>query len=127
MDYSDYQEPEYSYEPSEERIVDDVLAIITARAVLATDGVVELTGGISNSISKTLLRKENLSKGIRINQNDEGIRIDVYIEVEYGVRIPDIAFRIQKNVKEKIQQATERDVIAVNIHVQGVKGKEDRK
>ena len=91
MDYSDYQEPEYSYEPSEERIVDDVLAIITARAVLATDGVVELTGGISDSISKTLLRKENLSKGIRINQNDEGIRIDVYIEVEYGVRIPDIA------------------------------------
>lgn len=125
MNYSDYEEPEFEYEPEENRIDDDVLSIIIARAVLAADGVFKLAGGITDSISKTLLRKENLSKGIKINQNDEGIKIDVYIEVYYGVRIPDIAFTIQRNVKEKVQQAAERDVTAVNIHVQGVKNNEE--
>ena len=80
-----------------------------------------LVGGIGDSISKTLLRKEALSKGLKIDQKEKGIEIDVFIYVYYGARIPDIVFNIQRNVKSKIQELTDRKVLAVNIHVQGVK------
>lgn len=123
MKYSDNQEPIYDYNISDDRLDDDVIAVAAARAVLNTDGVAELSGGIGDSISKTILRKETLSKGIKIDQSDEGIRLDVYIMVYFGVRIPEMAWNIQKNVKEKIQEMTERKVTAVNIHVQGIQEK----
>ena len=123
MKYSDNQEPIYDYNISDDRLDDDVIAVAAARAVLNTDGVAELSGGIGDSISKTILRKETLSKGIKIDQSEEGIRLDVYIMVYFGVRIPEMAWNIQKNVKEKIQEMTERKVTAVNIHVQGIQEK----
>ena len=123
MKYSDNQEPIYDYNISADRLDDDVIAVAAARAVLNTDVVAELSGGIGDSISKTILRKETLSKGIKIDQSDEGIRLDVYIMVYFGVRIPEMAWNIQKNVKEKIQEMTERKVTAVNIHVQGIQEK----
>lgn len=123
----DYQEPTYDYNLGENKLPDDVIAIAAARAVLDTKGVAELSGGIGNSISKTLLRKEQLSKGMKIDQTDEGILLDVYIVVYYGARIPEIAWQIQKNVKKSIQQLSERKVLAVNVHVQGVKQKDSKK
>lgn len=121
MEQELYQEPTYDYVAGEEKIDDDVVAVATARAVLGTEGVYELVGGIGDSISKTLLRKEALSKGLRIDQKEKGIEIDVFIYVFYGARIPDIVFNIQRNVKYKIQEMTDRKVLAVNIHVQGVR------
>ena len=121
MEQELYQEPTYDYVAGEEKIDDDVIAVATARAVLSTEGVCRLVGGIGDSISKTLLRKEALSKGLKIDQKEKGIEIDVFIYVYYGARIPDIVFNIQRNVKSKIQELTDRKVLAVNIHVQGVK------
>ena len=116
----DYQEPTYDYNIGEEKLPDEVIAVSTARAVLDTRGVAELSGGIGDQITKTLLRKEQLSKGIRIDQNDEGIDLDIYILVYYGARIPEIAWQIQKNVKRNVEQLTEKKVLAVNVHVKGV-------
>jgi uncharacterized alkaline shock family protein YloU len=40
--------------------------------------------------------------------------------VEFGVRIPDVALRVQENVKQAIESMTGLVVIEVNVHVQGV-------
>jgi uncharacterized alkaline shock family protein YloU len=40
--------------------------------------------------------------------------------VEYGVRIPDVAWKIQENVKRAIEGMTGLEVVEVNVHVQGV-------
>ena len=121
----DYQEPTYEYNLSESKLPDDIIAVSAARQILDTKGVAELSGGIGNSITRTLLRKDQLSKGIKIDQTEEGIILDVYIVVYYGTRIPEIVWQIQKNVKNGIQQLAERKVLAVNVHVQGVTTKED--
>lgn len=121
----DYQEPTYEYNLSESKLPDDIIAVSAARQILDTKGVAELSGGIGNSITRTLLRKDQLSKGIKIDQTEEGIILDVYIVVYYGSRIPEIVWQIQKNVKNGIQQLAERKVLAVNVHVQGVTTKED--
>ena len=71
--------------------------------------------------------KKNLSKGIKAEIKDNEAKIDVNIIVEYGVRIPDVAFEIQNRVKKAIETMTGLKVLCVNVHVQGVSIVEEKK
>lgn len=102
------------------KISDEVIAVCAVNATLKTKGVAGLAGGFSNTLSKNLLGKELMSKGIKVNQSDDGVQIDVFIIVKYQVKIPAVAWDIQENVKKEVQSMTEIPVTAVNIHVQGV-------
>lgn len=102
------------------RISDEVIAICAANAALKTKGVANLSGGISNALSKNFLGKELTSKGVKVNQTEEGVEIDVHITVNYNTKIPAVAWEIQENVKNEVQHMTELKVAAVNIHVEGV-------
>ena len=77
-------------------------------------------------ISEVLSGKKNLSKGIKVDINEQNVKIDVNIIVEYGVRIPDIAFEIQNRIKKSIEAMTGLKVLSVNVHVQGVSIKEEK-
>ena len=62
-----------------------------------------------------------MAKGIKVETLDnKETRIDVNIIVEYGARIPDVAFEIQKRVKKSVENMTGLKVLEVNVHVQGV-------
>lgn len=102
------------------KISDEVIAVCAVNATLKTEGVAALAGGIPNAISRNFLGKELLAKGIKVNQSDEGVIIDVHITVKYHTKIPAVAWEIQENVKKEVQSMTELKVKAVNIHVQGV-------
>lgn len=102
------------------KISDDVIAICARNATLKTKGAADLSSVFSDNISKNIFGKEPLYKGIKVNQGDDGISIDIYIIVEYGVKIPEVAWDIQENVKKEVEGMTEAVVKAVNIHVQGV-------
>lgn len=107
------------------KISDEVIAVCVLNATLKTKGVSCLSGGLTDSISKNLLGKDPLYKGIKINQGDDGISIDVSVIVDYGVRIPSVAWDIQTNVKNEVENIVEMPVNAVNIHVMGVHFIED--
>ena len=107
----------------EVKIADDIIAVCAVNAILRTEGVAGLSGNITEMISEKIMRKESISKGIKVNQSDEGVQIDVFVDVEYGVKIPVVAWDIQKNVKAEIESMTDRTVTAVNIHVMRVKEK----
>lgn len=102
------------------KISDEVIAVCALNATLKTEGVAGLDGGIPNVLSKNFLGKELMAKGIKVNQTEEGVEIDVHINVDYNARIPAVAWDIQENVKKEVQSMTELMVKAVNIHVQGV-------
>jgi uncharacterized alkaline shock family protein YloU len=102
------------------KISDDVIAVCTMNATLKTKGVAGLSGAFSDNISKNLFGKDPLYKGIKVNQSEEGISIDINVVVEYGAKIPEVAWDIQESVKREIESMTEAVVKAVNIHVQGV-------
>ena len=71
-------------------------------------------------ISEVLSGKKNLAKGIKVEKTENTAKIDVNIIVEYGSRIPDIAFEIQNRVKKAVEGMTGFKVEEVNVHVQGV-------
>ena len=102
------------------KISDDVIAICAATAALKTKGVADLSGGLSESFSKNILGKDPLHKGVKVSQEEEGIFLDINVIVDYNVKIPAVAWDVQSNVKQAVEHMTEEEVLAVNIHVQGV-------
>jgi uncharacterized alkaline shock family protein YloU len=101
------------------RIADDVVAIIAGLAATEVPGVAGMSGGIAGGIAEMLGRK-NLSKGIKVEVGETEAAIDIHVIVTYNVRIPDVAVRIQENVKKAIETMTGLKVVEVNVHVQGV-------
>ncbi len=103
------------------QIPDEVIAICAVNAALKTPGVEELFGGFSNTLSKNLLGKELISKGVNVYQGDSGVVINVHIVAEFGCKIPAVAWEVQENVKKEVTAITNLRVSEVNIHVEGVK------
>ncbi len=102
------------------KISDDVVAVIAGVAVSEVPGVSGMAGGFAGGITEVLSGKKNLSKGIKVEVGEKETKIDVNIIVEYGTRIPDVAFEIQNRVKKAVETMTGLKVIEVNVHVQGV-------
>ena len=112
------------------KISDDVVAVIAGVAVSEVPGVAGMAGGFAGGITEVLSGKKNLAKGIKVDISDNEVKIDVNIIVEYGSRIPDVAFEIQNRVKKAVENMTGLTVEEVNVHVQGVNtdtAKEDKK
>ena len=102
-------------------ISEDVVSVIAGIAVSEVPGVVDTAGGFAGGISEVLSGKKKLSKGIKVEVGEKETKIDVNIIVEYGTRIPDVAFEIQNRVKKSVKEMTGLDVLEVNVHVQGVR------
>lgn len=113
-------ENELSVENSGITISDDAIAVIAGKAVSEVSGISNMAGGFAGGITEVLSGKKNLAKGIKVDSETKNLKIDVHIIVDYGVRIPDIAFDIQNRVKKNVEAMTGLKVQQVNVHVQGV-------
>jgi len=102
------------------KIADDVVAVISGVAVSEIPGVANMAGGFAGGITEVLSGKKNLAKGIKVEVGEKETKIDVNIIVEYGTRIPDVAYEIQTKVKKAVETMTGLKVVEVNVHVQGV-------
>lgn len=103
------------------KISNDVVASIAGVAVSEVPGVYGMAGGITE-----IFGKKGLTKGIKVEVGEKETKIDVNIIVEYGARIPDVAFKIQNRVKKAVETMTGLKVANVNIHIQGINIPEKR-
>ena len=113
------------------KIADDVVAVIAGVAVSEVPGVYSMSGSFAGGITEVLSGKKNLAKGIKVEVDEKEAKIDVNIIVEYGTRIPDVAFEIQNRVKKAVETMTGLKVTEVNVNIQGVnmpteKGEEEK-
>lgn len=101
------------------RIADEVIASIAGIAAGDVTGVVGMSSGIIGGMAE-MMGKRNPAKGVKVQVGAREVAVDLYIVVEYGLRIPDVALQVQEKVKEAIETATGMTVVEVNVHVQGV-------
>lgn len=101
------------------RIADEVVKIVAGLAASEVKGVAGMSGGVMGDLTEMLGRK-NLSKGIKVEVGEKEAAIDLFIIVEYGSRIPEVASNIQRAVQEAIEKMTGLIVTEVNVNVQGV-------
>ena len=105
-------------EMGEIRISSEVVSVIASNAAMEVEGIASLGGGIAGNISQVLGRK-NPFRGIKVEvtENRE-VNLDLHIVVEYGARIPDVAWKIQERIKHNVELMT-GSCLEINIHVQG--------
>ena len=101
------------------RIADDVVAMIAAFAALDVEGVACMPGDVTREmISKGGMKK--IAKSVKVDVTREGVKADLSVIVEYGYNIPSTSSRVQKRVKNAIEEMTGLVVIDVNIHISGI-------
>ena len=101
------------------KIVDDVIAIISGIAATKVEGVTSMSGGFVGNIAERIGRKD-LAKGVKVETSDKEANIDIYLIVDYGVKIHEVAKKVQKQVRDAVNSMTGLDVPSVTVNVQGV-------
>jgi uncharacterized alkaline shock family protein YloU len=113
------QEQAIQTEEGTVKIADEVVAIIAGLAAAEVKGVAGMSGGIVGGIAE-FVGKKNLSKGVKVEVGEKEAAVDVYVIVDFGVRIPEVAHEIQRNIKKSIESMTGLAVVEINVHIQGV-------
>lgn len=101
-------------------ISEDVIGIIAGLAASEVEGIAGMTLGFVDGINQILGSSKKYSKGVKISLEGKKVTIDLYVNVKYGVRIPDIAWAAQNAVKSAVENMTGLEVASVNINVQGI-------
>lgn len=101
------------------KISDEVIATIASVATKEIDGISGLSLSIAGEIASKFVKK-NHSKAIKVSSNDGNLTIDISVIVKYGIRIPDISWEVQENVKKSVESMSGLSVEKVNIIIAGV-------
>ncbi len=104
-------------------ISEEVLAAVVVGAVREVEGVSGMMTsagvGVTNLVSNTKNARRS-AKGVKIDMSGDALKLDLYIMVEYGHPIPEVAENVQNAVFSSIEAMTGCPVEAVNVHVGGV-------
>ena len=106
------------------RIANEVVGVIAGLAAMEVKGVYGMSGGMVDGITE-LLKKKNLAKGVKVEVGEKEAAVDLYIVVEYGAKIPEVAVAVQENVKRAIESMTGLSVVEANVHIQGVEFRQE--
>lgn len=102
------------------KISDEVVGVIAGLAAAEIKGIAGMSSGVTGGIIQILGGKKNFSKGVKVNVGEDSASIDLYIVVDYGIRIPELAASVQDNVKKAVESMTGLNVSSVNVFVQNV-------
>ena len=98
------------------------VATVAAKAVYECYGVVGMASKTLRDGLAVVLQRDNPHRGIEVRFIDRGnIVIDLYVVVEYGVRISEVAHSVMSSVKFAVERSLELPVVQVNVNVQGVR------
>ena len=100
-------------------IAPEVIEVIAGIAATEVEGVAAMRGNFAAGVVERL-GKKNHGKGVKVELTNEGIVVDVYVLMYFGVSIPSVAQRIQDNIRQALLTMTGLDLKEVNVHVVGV-------
>ena len=101
------------------QISEEVISIVAGIAAGEVSGVAGMSSSFASGIAE-ILGKKNLSKGVKADLSETTVSIGISIVVEYGCRIPDVAWEVQERVKRSVESMTGLEVLDVNIFVDGL-------
>ena len=91
------------------RLSNDFIAICIASCVRSIEGI------------NMLKREAKASRGVKLYKKNDALGIDLYLIVSYGVQIPQLAWQIQRTVKNYVKDVIGINTEEINVHVQGVR------
>ncbi|MEH7009885.1 Asp23/Gls24 family envelope stress response protein [Neobacillus niacini] len=100
-------------------IAPEVIEVIAGIAASEVEGVAQMRGNFATGVVERL-GKKNHGKGVKVELSEEGITVDVYCVMKFGVSIPTVAGKMQDNIRQALLNMTALEAEAVNIHVVGI-------
>ncbi|CAG9623177.1 Asp23/Gls24 family envelope stress response protein [Sutcliffiella rhizosphaerae] len=100
-------------------IAPEVIEVIAGIAASEVDGVSQMRGNFAAGVAERL-GKKNHGKGVKVDLSEEGIKVDVFCVMQFGISIPTVAQKVQDNIRQALLNMTALEVEEVNIHVVGV-------
>ena len=97
-------------------IAEEVVAAIAIGAAKEAEGV----HAVASANALPDFMKKVASRGVRVAMKDDAMIVDLFLVVEYGVVIPDVAAKVQNSVATAVESMTGYAVHHVNVHVVGV-------
>lgn len=113
--------PAASAPPGRVEVTPQAVATLASRAIEQSYGVVGLAARNSRPGLAELLRRDEQHKGVQVTFTDDRIVIDLFVILEYGTRISEVAYNLMSSVKFAIESALEMPVVEVNVNVQGIR------
>lgn len=101
------------------RIADEVVSTVAGLAAIEVEGVASMSGGWGTDLVEKL-GKKNFGKGIKVEVAEDETAIDIYLSIQFGYAIPEVAENVQKEVKTAVEGMTGLKVTAVNVHIVSV-------
>lgn len=98
----------------------DVIATIANLAAAEIDGVDGMSGNVAESISGMLNAKKNLTKGVRVDVNENKVSVELAVIIKYGYKLHEVCANIQRSIKNAIETMTGLCVVQVNVSVQSI-------
>ncbi|MBN8190899.1 Asp23/Gls24 family envelope stress response protein [Bacillus sp. NTK074B] len=100
-------------------IAPEVIEVIAGIAASEVEGVSQMRGNFATGVVERL-GKKNHGKGVKVELSEEGIVVDVYCIMKFGVAIPTVAQKIQDNIRQALLNMTALEADEVNVHIVGV-------
>ncbi|MFD2208956.1 Asp23/Gls24 family envelope stress response protein [Virgibacillus halophilus] len=100
-------------------IAPEVIEVIAGIAASEVEGLVSMRGNFATGVVERFGKKSH-SKGVKVELTDNGILIDLYVLLQYGVSIPTVAQNIQTNIRQTLKNMTALDIAEINVHVVGI-------
>ncbi len=102
-------------------VPDEVIAQIVGLTVLECYGVVGMAAtSLSQGVAR-LLSRERITQGVAARREGDGLAIDLYVVVEYGLNLAEVAANVRSRVTYMVEKLTGIPVRSLQIHIQGVK------
>lgn len=100
-------------------ISEEVIAVVAGVASSEINGVAGMctsfTGGLADFFGK-----KNYSKGVKVELSEEEVKISVSITVDYGCRIPDVAWEVQEKIRHEVENMTGMNVSRVDVYINAI-------
>ncbi|MCA1036166.1 MULTISPECIES: Asp23/Gls24 family envelope stress response protein [Bacillus] len=100
-------------------IAPEVIEVIAGIAASEVEGVAQMRGNFASGVVERL-GKKNHGKGVKVELTEEGIRVEVYCLMKFGISIPAVAQEIQDNIRQALLNMTALEAQEINIHVVGI-------
>lgn len=101
------------------RIHKNVIASVASMASAEIDGVKRIGGDLKSGIFELIGKKALMAIKVEIDKNEE-IKVDVPLVIKYGYNIPDVANKVQENIRAALEKMTNLSVKYININVQAI-------
>lgn len=97
-------------------IAGQVISSIAGMAASSIDGVSDLRGNVAENL-KAFLGEESGRRGVLTRVEEGVVDVTLYVAIEYGYPLQEVARQLQKRVKAEIEEMTGLHVRAVDVYV----------